>query len=184
MSTLTTASTLHRLPYRSRSMSQYMQDPFPAWPMLGMGLGTSLSCAHDYRYIQFFPVSVQFADIISLITRSLSIKPQYLASISLCTTVIDKVIMNALIFLQLLTCSVAVVLCRAGSCSECNCPRLQLNNGESLRYLVQSVVNETFQSVHQTLNASIDERITQNQDADVPGIPGIMQCMLAIIIIL
>ena len=74
-----------------------------------------------------------------------------------------------MIILQLLTCSVAVVLCRAGSCSECNCPSLQLNNGESLRYLVQSIVNETFQSVQQTVNATIDERIAQNQDADAPG---------------
>ena len=70
---------------------------------------------------------------------------------------------------QLLICSVAVVLCGAGSCPECNCPKLQLNNGESLRYLVQSVMNETFQSVQQTLNASIDERIAQNRDADAPG---------------
>ena len=69
-----------------------------------------------------------------------------------------------------------------GSCSTCNC---QLNSVESLRVLVESIVNQSldarvptavdqavdtrFQSVQRQVNASIDERIVNSQN-DVPGI--------------
>ena len=56
-----------------------------------------------------------------------------------------------------------------GSCSVCNC---QLNNVESLRQLVETVVNETvdskLQAVQRQVNASIDEKIDINQQY-VPG---------------
>ena len=74
--------------------------------------------------------------------------------------------------LLLLSCfTIISVHSQTGGCSA-SCGNCQLNNVESLRSLVQSVVNqtvtETFQSVHQQLNESIDDRIAISQ-RDTPG---------------
>lgn len=74
---------------------------------------------------------------------------------------------------QLLSYNIAVVHSQqSGSCSvsECNCPQLHLNNVQNL---VQSIVNETIQSVQQVLNATIDERIAQNRQDAMVNTPGI-----------
>ena len=84
----------------------------------------------------------------------------------------------------LVSCSVFMVVNSQqppGNCATCNC---QLNSVESLRRLVENVVNQsldarvpvavnqavdsTLQSVQQQVNATIDERIANSQ-RDVPG---------------
>ena len=63
----------------------------------------------------------------------------------------------------LLSCNTVCVYSQEpGSCSTCKCGQLQLNSVKALKQLVQSVVNETFQSVQQQINATIDEKIALN----------------------
>ena len=82
---------------------------------------------------------------------------------------------------HLLSCSTVVVHSQTGSCSSCNC---QVNNVESLRSLVQSLVNQSlndrlpnavnqavnnrWQDVQQQVNASIDEKVINSQ-REIPG---------------
>lgn len=88
----------------------------------------------------------------------------------------------SLLALLLYSSTFVAVNCQ-GSCASCNC---QLNNVQSLRLLVETVVNETmearlpnavnqtvasrFQNIQSQVNASIDERIEISQ-RDVPGKP-------------
>ena len=93
-------------------------------------------------------------------------------------------LMDTLLCRVLLVCCAFVVVNSQqspGSCSACNC---QVNNVESLRLLVETVVNRSmdarlpaavnqsvdnrFQSVQQQVNATIDEKIEDSQ-RDAPG---------------
>ena len=74
--------------------------------------------------------------------------------------------------LLLLSCYTPSVYTQADEGCSASCGNCQLNNVQSLRTLVQNVVNQTLadtvEDIQQQLNDSIDEKIAFSQ-RDIPG---------------